>query len=187
MAGLDAAAPAAQDIARQPLPRIESHPAPARTQSFDQPADGARSPRNANYTIDVRLDHVARTITGRETIRWRNISSQTARELQFHLYWNAWRNAESTWMRERRMGGNRTPPRPDAWSSSDVTAVRIAGIDVTSQKRFIAPDDGNTVDQTVMALPLATPVGPNDSVSIDVEWTSNIPRPFARTGYNDHY
>jgi aminopeptidase N len=187
MAGLDAAAPAAQDIARQPLPRIESHPAPARTQSFDQPADGARSPRNANYTIDVRLDHVARTITGRETIRWRNISSQTARELQFHLYWNAWRNAESTWMRERRMGGNRTPPRPDAWSSSDVTAVRIAGIDVTSQKRFIAPDDGNTVDQTVMALPLATPVGPNDSVSIDVEWTSNIPRPFARTGYIDDY
>jgi aminopeptidase N len=187
MAGLDAAAPAAQDIARQPLPRIESHPAPARTQSFDQPADGARSPRNANYTIDVRLDHVARTITGRETIRWRNISSQTARELQFHLYWNAWRNAESTWMRERRMGGNRTPPRPDAWSSSDVTAVRIAGIDVTSQKRFIAPDDGNTVDQTVMALPLATPVGPNESVTIDVEWSSNIPRPFARTGYIDDY
>jgi aminopeptidase N len=187
MAGLDAAAPAAQDIARQPLPRIESHPAPARTQSFDQPADGARSPRNANYTIDVRLDHAARTLTGRETIRWRNISSQTARELQFHLYWNAWRNAESTWMRERRMGGNRTPPRPDAWSSSDVTAVRIAGIDVTAQKRFIAPDDGNTVDQTVMALPLATPVGPNESVTIDVEWSSNIPRPFARTGYIDDY
>jgi hypothetical protein len=124
-------------------------------------------------------------LTGRETIRWRNISSQTARELQFHLYWNAWRNAESTWMRERRMGGNRTPPRPDAWSASDVTAVRIAGIDVTSQKRFIAPDDGNTADQTVMALPLATPVGPNESVTIDVEWTSKIPRPFARTGYVD--
>src|SRR5918998_4492826 len=85
----------AQDIARQPLPRIESRPAPAPTQSHDRPAAGARSPRNANYTIDVRLDHAARTLEGRETIRWRNISSQTATELQFHLYWNGWRNADS--------------------------------------------------------------------------------------------
>ena len=177
----------AQDIARQPLPRIESHPAVTITQRFDQPASGGRSPRNANYTIDVRLDHGARTLKGRETIRWRNISSGPATELQFHLYWNAWRNADSTWMRERRMAGNRETPRADAWGSSDVSAVRVAGVDVTAQKRFIAPDDGNTADQTVMSVPLTTPVGPNESVDIDVEWTSKVPRPFARTGYIDDY
>ena len=53
----------------------------ARAQSFDQPEAGARSPRNANYEIDVRLDHAARTLTGRETIRWRNISSHPTNEL----------------------------------------------------------------------------------------------------------
>ena len=176
-----------QDIARQPLPRIESRPAPSPAQSHDRPAPGARSPRNANYTIDVRLDHAARTLTGRETIEWRNISSHTATELQFHLYWNAWRNADSTWMRERRLAGSRTPPRPDAWSSCDVKTVRVAGVDVTARKRFIAPDDGNTADQTVMSVPLDTPVGPHGSVQIDIEWTAKIPRPFARTGYVDDY
>lgn len=178
----------AQDIAQQPLPRIESRAIAARAQSYDQPAQGGLSPRNANYDIDVRLDHAARTLAGRETIRWRNISTRTATELQFHLYWNAWRNAESTWMRERRMGGSRRPVRPDAWSSSDVKAIRVGGVDLTPQMRFIAPDDGNAADGTVMTVPLPTAVGPNESAEIEIEWASKIPRPFARTGYiGDYY
>ena len=76
----------------------------------DQPP---RSPRNANYDIDVRLDHGARTLTGRQTIRWRNISANSTSELQFHLYWNAWRDAGSTWLRERKMSRSFTEPRPD--------------------------------------------------------------------------
>jgi hypothetical protein len=157
-------------------------------QTNDAPEPGARSPRNANYDIDVRLDHAARTLTGRETIRWRNISAKPTSELQFHLYWNAWRNADSSWLRERRMSRNYTAPRPDGWGSMDVTSVRLhessGGIrDLTSQTRFIAPDDGNPVDRTVMAVPLGVAVGPHETIQIDVLWTAKIPRPFARTGY----
>ena len=88
-------------------------------------APDARSPRNANYDIDARLDDDAKSIRGRETIRWRNITDQPTSELQFHLYWNAWRDAESTWLRERRMAGLFKPPPADAWSSMDVTALRL--------------------------------------------------------------
>src|SRR5918995_3280841 len=94
-------------------------------QRFDRPLPGALSPRNANYDIEVTLDHGARTLEGRETIRWRNTSANPTLELQFHLYWNAWRNAESTWLRERRLAGNVTPPRDDAWGSVDVTRLRV--------------------------------------------------------------
>ena len=62
-----------------------------------------RSPRNASYTIDVTLDSRARTLSGRETLVWTNITTVATRELQFHLYYNAWRNLESTWMREHRL------------------------------------------------------------------------------------
>src|SRR5436190_64741 len=129
-------------------------------QKFDRPEEGARSPRNASYDIDARLDHAARTITGRETIRWRNISANPTRELQFHLYWNAFRNAESTWLRERRLAGTTTAPRADAWGSTDVSAIIVkqgstpAAVNLTSQAHFIAPDDGNAADRTVMAVPL---------------------------------
>jgi len=116
-------------------------------QTHDAPEPGARSPRNASYNIDVRLDHAARTLRGRETIRWRNISAKATSELQFHLYWNAWRDAESTWLRSRRMTRNYTAPLADGWGSIDVSAMRVgepsgAMLDLTTHTRFIAPDPG---------------------------------------------
>ena len=158
-----------------------------------QVAADARSPRNANYEIDARLDDEAKSIHGRETIRWRNITDQATSELQFHLYWNAWRDSQSTWLRERRMAGLFRPPPADAWSSMDISALRLREPsgemrDVTKDMRFIAPDDGNARDQTVMTVPLGRSVGPNESVEIEVEWTAKIPRPFARTGWiGDYY
>ena len=100
-------------------------------QSFDDPLPGALSPRNASYDIAVRLDPVRKELKGRETIRWRNISAATTNELQFHLYWNAWRNADSSWLREDRLA---TPParrlqdarrRPEEAASSDITRLRV--------------------------------------------------------------
>jgi aminopeptidase N len=156
-------------------------------QSFDQPDPDGMSPHNASYQIDVRLDHAARTLTGRETIRWRNISSHQATELQFHLYWNAWRDLESTFMRERRLAPGFTPPRDDAWGSVEVKRIAMGSIDLTAQQRFLAPDDGNEADRTVMAVPLPYALQPNEVVEVAVEWTAKIPRPFARTGYVDNY
>jgi hypothetical protein len=61
------------------------------------------SKRNANYSIDVELDPATRTLQGREVLTWRNVTARPANELQFHLYYNAWTNDRSTWMRERKM------------------------------------------------------------------------------------
>ena len=149
-------------------------------QTYDAPVAGARSPRNASYDIDVRLDHAARTLRGRETIRWRNTSAMATSELQFHLYWNAWRNADSTWLRERRMARNYTAPRPDGWGAMDVSvraAARAIRIDPRPDDatRFIAPDDGNAQDRTVMAVPLGLAVQPNETIQVEVEWTREHP------------
>jgi hypothetical protein len=146
------------------------------------------SPRNASYDIDVRLDHGARTLSGRETIRWRNTSAKPTSELQFHLYWNAWRDRKSTWLRERKLSRSYTAPRDDAWSAIDVRMIRLhepsgAMRDLTPHVRFIAPDDGNGMDRTVMAVPVGRSVEPNETIQLDLTWTAKIPRPFARTGY----
>ena len=167
-------------------------PSAAQTQKFDAPEPGARSPRNANYQIDVRLDHAARALRGRETIRWRNISAAPATELQFHLYWNGWRNLDSTWLRERRLLPTYVAPRDDAWGSTDVRAIRVrqpdgTAADLTPQIRYIAPDDGNAHDRTVMIIPMSRSVQPNETVEIEIEWDSKVPRPFSRTGYVDDY
>jgi hypothetical protein len=177
--------------ARQQTP-VEQAPAPG-TASAPPASTEALSPRNANYEIEARLDEDAKTIHGKETIRWHNITAEPTTELQFHLYWNAWRDAESTWLRERRVAGLYRPPQPDAWSSMDVTSLRVREAsgemrDLTKEMRFIAPDDGNAKDQTVMSVPLGRRVGPNESVEVELEWTAKVPKPFARTGWiGDYY
>jgi hypothetical protein len=145
------------------------------------------SPRNASYRISARLDPATRTITGSETITWRNISSIPATTLQFHLYYNAWRNTQSSWMRESMLTRTPLASRPEAdWGWIDLSAMRIHRggnpVDVFSQLRFIAPDDGNADDRTVVEAPLATPVQPGETVEIEIAWTSRVPRTFARTG-----
>src|SRR5690606_10490393 len=100
---------------------------------------------------------------------------------------------ESTWMRERRLLPTYTPPRDDAWGSIDVSAVRLRtadgrSADLTARIRYVAPDDGNTHDRTVMVVPTIAPVGPDETLDVEMEWTRRVPRPFARTGYiGDYY
>jgi aminopeptidase N len=141
------------------------------------------SPRNASYTITARLDPATRTITGSETITWRNLTSRPAPDLQFHLYWNAWKNPRSTFMRELALGGGSEDGRSAGeWAQMDITAISVGGVDRTASTRFVTPDDDNPDDQTVLSVPLARPIDPNGSATIEVAWTAHVPRTFARTG-----
>ena len=148
----------------------------------------ARSPRNASYRISARLDPTTRTITGDEVITWRNTANTPATSLRFHLYYNAWRNTQSSWMRERILGGNTAlAKRPaDDWGWIDLTSMRLTRggttTDVLPRLQFIAPDDGNAEDRTVVETPLDAAVMPGESVEIRIAWTSRVPRTFARTG-----
>jgi hypothetical protein len=149
----------------------------------------ARSPRNANYTINVRLDPNTRTLTGDEILSWRNISAASAQTLRFHLYYNAWRNTHSSWMRELQLAGNAEDvvDRPESdWAWIDIGSLRLLSgatpADLTPRLRFIAPDDGNTNDRTIVEVPLDTPVAPGETIQVQIAWTSRVPRTFARTG-----
>jgi hypothetical protein len=89
-------------------------------------AQQARSPRNASYTIAARLNPSARSLDGEETLRWRNISSRPTETVQLHLYYNAWRDDRSTWMRERALSSpapEDPPRRADEWGSIDVRSI----------------------------------------------------------------
>jgi hypothetical protein len=154
------------------------------------------SPRNASYRIEVELDPEARTLTGKETITWKNLQTIEARDLRFHLYWNAWRNNRSTWLTEARLrttGRNLEDPREGDWSSSEVESVRlipdvgVPGIDLTSEVRYEAPDDGNPEDRTLLVVPLPDPVATQGVAQVELNWKARIPRTFARTGYRGKF
>ena len=145
--------------------------------------EGPLSPRNANYTMDIRLDAEKKQIEGKEILIWRNISGDVIRELQFHLYPNAFKNNKSTYMRER--GGRAEKlEEDDRWGWIDVHRFQIVnGPDLTDAMEFIQPDDDNVDDQTVMRVLLPRPVYPGREIRIEIDFTTQLPIVFERNGY----
>ncbi|MFZ5518777.1 MAG: M1 family metallopeptidase [Candidatus Zhuqueibacterota bacterium] len=158
---------------------------PAQSVIFKTPL----SPRIANYQIDVALDAETRTLQGEEILTWHNHSRDSITELQFHLYLNAFRNDQSTYMKE---SGQRF--RDSHMSEENLGFIDIIRIvqsdsqDVTAQLEFIHPDDANEFDKTVARLPLASPVNPGDSVVLTIDFIARLPQPpIERTGAFDEY
>src|SRR5262245_4019951 len=53
-----------------------------------------------DYRIQARVDVPGHALQGEETILWRNESRDDVPDLWFHLYWNAFANDRSTFLRE---------------------------------------------------------------------------------------
>ncbi len=188
----------------QPLrpPRRGSAPllALARTAVLSAAAAGAW-PREAaaappvrppvvEYRIQASLAPATHTVTGRERLVWRNPSGDAVSELRFHLYWNAFKNDLSTFMRESggRLRGERAGRDPGEWGWIDVDSIRTAtGEDLRPRARYVQPDGNSADDETVLAVPLAVPVPPHGEAVLDIAFRSRLPRIFARSGFVRDY
>jgi hypothetical protein len=146
------------------------------------PADTDHTPV-VHYKIEATYDAGARTVSGYEIVRWRNDTEKTAHELWFHLYLNAFANNQSTFMRGTEDGWLKwAERRPQGWGYTVVSSVRVRGTERIEGVRFEQPDDGNPYDRTVFRLPLADPVAPGESVVLEIEFISKLPKVFARAG-----
>lgn len=142
----------------------------------------------ASYRIDVQLKlddrQHPKLLEGREQLTWLNDSPDTISDLQFHLYLNAFKNEKSTFFRES--GGELRGDKfqPGQWGWIDVSEMKLAGgEDLTSKIEFIHPDDDNADDRTVIRVPLSKPIKPGARITLDIRFTAQLPRVFARTGY----
>lgn len=162
-------------------------------------SDKPLSERRVSYTMVVSLDPDARTVTGTERLTWRNPDSVPVTELQFHLYLNAFKNENTTFMKES--GGvhrGNVAGDDDPWGGVDVTRMQIVtdatrdispalpeetDTDLIDRIRFIQPDDGNPDDETVFSVMLPYPVGPGETIVLDIDFESRLPEIVARTGW----
>ncbi|MFD2935987.1 M1 family metallopeptidase [Spirosoma flavum] len=159
--------------------------------SFSQPSKPTflipLSPRLANYQINVTLDPVSKKLAGRETLTWRNSSNDVIRELQFHLYLNAFRNEQSTFMRESggQLRGDEIDrnAKQNPYGSIDIVSMKVRGGETLAYE-FIHPDDQNRDDHTVIRVPLSKPVGPGETIVLDIAFRAKLPKIFARTGFS---
>ncbi len=149
----------------------------------------ALSPRIANYEFDIQLDTRNKIVSGDEKLTWKNSSEDMIEELQFHLYMNAFRNPNSTFLKNlsrkyRRIGDF------DTAKSGGVDIERLIlnnTVDLLDSIQYIQPDDNNPQDSTVIRVPLPKPVKPKEIIVLNMTFRTQLPEIIARTGYKHDY
>jgi Peptidase family M1 domain len=139
-------------------------------------------------TMFARFDDATGVIHGSERLRWQNTSRVEIDELRFHLYLNAFANSRSTFMQESggRLRGDTFDRK--RWGYVEVESIKLrGGADLKPAEEFIAPDDGNADDRTVARYPLPEPLQPGGWVTLDIEFESQLPSIFARTGVHGDF
>ncbi len=141
------------------------------------------------YIIDAHLFPDKRTLKGTEILTWINKSTQRVDNLRFHLYYNGFKNPQTTFFQESKIYRESQKELSKLkFGGITIEKIRvIGGADSTAKMRFLSPDDGNPNDRTVMHLDLEKPVQHNQAISIKIDFALEIPGIFSRTGAVDDY
>ncbi len=134
----------------------------------------------ANYKIDVRLDPGAHSTDAEEILSWHNTSGTAVDRLLFHLYPNAFKSNNTTFMRE---GGREISPAARGWIDIIKFVDLRTNQNLTENIRYIQPDDGNLHDSTIIMVQLKRPVRARDSVSVSIDFQERLPQAVSRSGW----
>jgi Peptidase family M1 domain len=141
------------------------------------------SQRVLTYWIDASVNTEAKTLDGTESIEYHNLSGLPLSSIPFHLYLNAFR-PQSTFSREAHRSGLPVIIRRSEQGSIDIRSISAEGYgDLAKNTRFIAPDDGNSEDHTVMEVTLPKPLAPGDVIRFQIAFHDKFPLSGPRTGY----
>ncbi len=145
------------------------------------------SQRMVHYEIDARYDAIKHAVTASEVLTYHNLTGQALDHFPFHLYQNAFQ-PNSTFVREAKVAGNRDTSY-EKWDtkeygSEEIKSIEVVGQgDLAGQLHFIAPDDGNKDDKTVVDLHVPKPIAPGAYVQFKITFQTNFPETQARSGW----
>jgi Peptidase family M1 domain len=145
------------------------------------------SQRVVHYEIEAKYDVKTHTVDATEVLTYHNLTGQALDHFPFHLYQNAFQ-PKATFVRESKLQGSRDTAY-DEWKekefgSEDIKSLEVVGQgDLTGQLQFIAPDDGNKDDKTVVDLHLPTAIAPGGYVQFKIAFQTKFPETQARSGW----
>jgi hypothetical protein len=141
------------------------------------------SERVVDYQIDAHYDARKKSLDAIEILTYHNLTGQPLDTFPFHLYLNGFQ-PDSTFMREVHRNRASFEWNEKYRASATVKSLEVVGMgDLTSQIKFVAPDDGNNDDRTVFEVKLPRPVAPGETVQFKIAFHDQFGEVYARTGY----
>jgi hypothetical protein len=150
-------------------------------------SDKPMSERIVHYEIDAHYDAVKHVVDATEVLTYHNVTGQALDHFPFHLYQNAFQQ-KATWVREAKRDGSRDTNyakwEDKDYGSEEIKSLEVVGQgDLTAKLHYIAPDDGNADDKTVIDLPVAKPIAPGEYVQFKIAFRTQFPETQARSGW----
>jgi hypothetical protein len=145
------------------------------------------SDRVVSYRIDAELDAAEHAVTASEHMTWRNRSDRAVSRVYFHLYLNGFKNEGSTWFSERKVLTAHGQSRGAAslgkgqWGWIDLKQVKQDSASLAWH--YVQPDGGPATDQSVACIELAQSVPAGGTLTLDIDFLSQLPRVVERTGW----
>lgn len=136
-------------------------------------------PPVASYRIEVTLDPLAHTLSGREVVTYVNRTADRIPNLVWHLYLNAFRSADTLFNRESggQLRGYGFDPAAPGWIEVQALTLHAPGspVDLLPATAF---------GETLMTSTLPQPLVPGGLLTLTVEFRAQLPRAYARTGFS---
>ncbi|MEM7586599.1 MAG: M1 family metallopeptidase [Acidobacteriota bacterium] len=168
--------------------------------------------RVTDYELEARLDEALHQVTGSARVTWRNRTQRSVDTLPFHLYMNGFRAEDAAWMQTSRGNHRRSKQEEDgAWGYIDIHAVRLQAapwleaaprlkaaprLEAATQRDGSEPEAPRAsvdlpwredADPSTMTVDLPQTVGPGDVITVQLDFTVQLPRVIARTGYYEDF
>jgi hypothetical protein len=137
--------------------------------------------RTASYRIDATLDPDKHTISGRESVSWRNRSDVPVCTLYLHVDLNAFEGYDSRYMTLQRMRGIEPDVPRGEWGHGELLRVQQGGEE--APWIYVQPDGSPPADRSVVRLDLPQPVAPGETAELDIDFAGRLPGSWAETGY----
>jgi hypothetical protein len=150
-------------------------------------SDKPMSERIVHYQIDAHYNATTHLVDATEVLTYHNLTGQALDHFPFHLYQNAFQ-PKATWVSEAKLMGSRDQSYAK-WEDKDygleeIKKIEVVGQgDLTSKLHYIAPDDGNKDDKTVIDLPVNKPIAPGEYVQFKMTFQTKFPETQARSGW----
>jgi hypothetical protein len=132
------------------------------------------------YTINVSLNDADKTLTGAETINYKNNSSSTLDFIWFHIYPNAYKN-ESTAMFQQIKNDPSRGTKLEKYTLGSMESFNFE----SNGESLATEAHSNPQYIDIIKVKLASPLKPGDSVNIESNFKVKLPSYFSRSGFAD--
>ena len=135
--------------------------------------------QHLNYTIDVSLNDAEKTLSGSETILYKNNSPSTLDFIWFHIWPNAYKNESTALFQQIKNDPSRKKKLDEQYTYGEITGLnfKISGQPATTQ----AHPNPQYTDIIKVLLPAA--LKPGDSILIATDFKVKLPSYFSRSGF----